>query len=332
MSISGKLKKMFTGLDISQEYLCVVREELEEMKVSLTLGSQPYSLEVTRTHVFLGYRPVIIALMVPQGSAGDERLECESIVGLHFGSGTFEINTTWQNIPADRKSVARLLLHKKNRKIISGIVVYFFEGAYGEHDFINRFHQGVNRLRESIRRKKPGNVNLPGNLYEQVRIAYAVPRIISVITVSNGTCMNMFPTDLHGSLDNCYLGSLRTGGKANDQVEQYRRIVISEVDSSWGREAYALGRNHMMDLESPGKFSLHREVSNQFRFPLPAAALRYRELIWKDSTDFGIHRIHLYEVASFHQVVNSLSTLAHVHQYYVQWRKNHGSSTRLIFR
>ena len=158
-------------------------------------------------------------------------------------------------------------------------------------------HQFINRQLQRLHSRQSTNVSLNDNLYDQVRIAYAIPRQISIVTVSDGSRINMFPTDLHGPIgENVYAGSLRIGGLANNQVETYKRIVISKVDASFYRESYALGKNHMAELQGVEEFSISPERSHVFDFPLPRAVVSYQELKHIDSLDYGIHRIHLYEV------------------------------------
>ncbi|MBK5277343.1 MAG: hypothetical protein JJE09_00620, partial [Bacteroidia bacterium] len=174
---------------------------------------------------------------------------------------------------------------------------------------------------------------LSGNLLDQVRIAYCIPRIISIITVSDGTLINMFPTDLHGAVgEKNYVSSLRKGGLANTQVEKYNKIVISDVDTSFCKQAYALGKNHMHEMTDINAFSTYVERSAKLKLPLPKSVLRYKELSRIDSFDHNIHRIHLYEVIHAQTIESGKSTLAHIHQYYAQWRLDQSFPTQMILR
>jgi hypothetical protein len=334
MALVSEVKRKITGLSIQQEYLCISLRDLSyPMRVFATVKKNTIFLEVTSTHLFLGYKPLVMALTFAHGSDKLRGFEAEKEVSLHFGQMNFEMNTAWQGHPADKRSIARLALRQTIKRVTGSVTIIFYEGILGEHVFISQAHQGLNNLLEKLRKRAQSNVSLPGNLYGQVRIAYSVPRIISVITVSDGKLVNMFPTDLHGSPDNViYASSLRIGGEANQQVELYQRVVISEVDPSWYREAYALGKNHRKKLKRMDSFRTHPQLSDQFHFPLPEGVVRYREMVRKDSIDMGIHRIHLYEINSFHTVVEERSTLAHVHQYYAQWRIDQGLKTDYLLR
>lgn len=235
--------------------------------------------------------------------------------------------------PENPTTLAELVLKKISEKIIGGEAVLLYEGTQGEHILLNSFHQWVNLQREKFRKQSSNNVSLPGNLIDQVRIAYSIPRTISIVTVGDNHLINMFPTDLHGPVgENLYAGSLRLGGLANDQIEKYRQIAISEVEPSFYKQAYALGKNHMRELQKESEFPLHSQRSKNFNFPLPHAIISYRELQKIDSIDYGIHRIHLYEVIHRQMVHDDKPSLAHIHQYYAQWRLDQGLHTAMLLR
>jgi flavin reductase (DIM6/NTAB) family NADH-FMN oxidoreductase RutF len=171
--------------------------------------------------------------------------------------------------------------------------------------------------------KKEGNVFLKNNLYKQVQIAYAVPRTISLITVTGSNLYNLFPTDLHGSIgDQFYSVSLRINGKACMQVEAAKRIVVSEMHSDAYKTAYSLGKNHMQELKARDNFPFSELVSAILKFPLPNLVLKYRELELIETFDHGIHKLFLFKIISHHAVSDEKATLTHIHNVYATWRHN----------
>ena len=332
MSITSQIKQLFTGIVIPQEYCCLELEALDApLKVILTTKEQSVVRDVTTSHLFLGYKPLIIGLQ--ETSADETCLADHSEFCLTFIQGNFKSDAKWKDFPTDRAAVATVILKKIQKSDFDGQSIYIFEGYLAKHRLLGTLHQFVNNLRERYRTRPKDNVGLPGNLLDQVRIAYSIPRKIRVITVSDGTLVNMFPTDLHGVIGRgYYVGSLRIGGKANAQVESLRRVVIAEVDASSYLEVYSMGRNHMMDLQNERRFMLHHKRSRIFNFPLPEWALRYREMIHIGSFDHGIHRVHFYRIVHNDELENSGPTLAHIHQYYAQWRMDQGLKTTLYLR
>jgi hypothetical protein len=334
MRIVRRLRKLITGLTVPQEYCCLGFENFQHpLSVFLTSGRVDCQMDVTTTHVFLGYKPLIIAIPFSVDDRSYEMLKDQPHICLSFGGSNFERNVQWHSFPSDKNSLAKIHLRKTDLKTVSGRVILFYEGQYGQHSFLDAVHQFVNRQRRKLLKDAPNNVALPGNLVDQVRIAYSVPRLVSIVTTSNGSLINMFPTDLHGTCgDDLYVSSLRIGGLATQQVEDNRSIVISDVDLSSYKESYNLGKNHMSTLRDEGLFSISSQRSETFNYPLPAKVLRYRELNQLTSFDHGIHRIHLYEIVNKKSIRENGQTLAHIHQYYAQWRTNHGLPTHLFYR
>ena len=328
LPFKSNLKKLLTGLSISQEYICLDLAK-HEYSLSVYLSALPTPTEVTACHLFLGYKPLIIGIPLSTGSEEYQALKSLDQIQL-----TFMTNETFQNVLGARPIVlAKLDLTRIAIKTLGDQVIQFYEGRYGQHAFLNFFNQLINRHRDNRRKSDAANINLIGNLYDQVRIAYSVPRIISVITVGEGELFNMFPTDLHGPAGKkFYISSLRIGGRANDQVENLKRVVISQVSASAYKQVYLLGKNHMQDLKPVANFSIDNERSETYKFPLPEGVTQYRELNRIDSFDHGIHRIHLYEVMNSKGLRDESSILAHIHQYYAQWRTDRHLPTQMLLR
>jgi flavin reductase (DIM6/NTAB) family NADH-FMN oxidoreductase RutF len=319
LTFRDQLKKHLTGLTIPQEYVCVDLQNFENPLSVFLLLRNHKSLNVTASHLFLGYKPLIIGLPFDINDVNYIEVQNQNKISLCFKD--------------DASSVAKLELTKIGEKTFGNEVIFFYAGELGTHSFLNPFHQWVNHLREKLRKQAPNNVSLPGNLGEQVRIAYSTPRIISIITTSDSNKMNMFPTDLHGAIGKkYYAGSLRKNGRANEQVEKYGQIVISEVEASFYKQAYTFGRNHMQELQPEDEFQLHTVRSKNFNFPLPSAVISYRELKRINSFDYGIHLIHLYEVVHEQVVQASKFHLAHIHQFYAQWRIDTKLKTNYLLR
>lgn len=322
--------KWLTGLSIPQEYVCLgLHDVAETLTILLTCREKEDSIDVTRQHVFLGYKPLLMAIVFTKA---EEPTFNRTEACLSFSNKKFVQDITWNGFPADKKSVAKLSLIKIDQRNLGDSKIVFYRGMEGQHFFVSPWNRRINSLLERWRRKPMGNVELNSNLYEQVRIAYSIPRLISMITVFDRNLMNLFPTDLHGIAGtDFYLGSLRIGGEACQQVEQYKRIVISEVDSSSYRSAYALGKQHMRPMANPMEFDLSEQVSESFNFPLPAKVGKYRELELVDHFDAGIHRIFIYKI--MHEfLVQDFNPLCHVHSYYAQWRNDQGLTTKYLLR
>jgi flavin reductase (DIM6/NTAB) family NADH-FMN oxidoreductase RutF len=173
---------------------------------------------------------------------------------------------------------------------------------------------------------------LKNDLYTQVQIAYSIPRKICLITVGENDRFNLFPTDLHGRIDDVYIISLRKDGKACQEVESAKKIVLSDINASAYKKVYALGKNHMQPLKEKSLFEWNAVCSKNFNLPLPKDVLSYRELELEQSFLHGIHKLLLFRMVSEEKVSLEPATLSHIHNCYATWRYKHRISSNLLLR
>ena len=125
--------------------------------------------------------------------------------------------------------------------------------------------------------------------------------------------------------------SLRKTGKANQQVKEHRKLVISEILTESYREAYSYGVNHTRDLKQLEKFSFSEDLSESLKLPLPTNNLKYLELEFVDDMAIGIHNLIFFKIIKSFKTDNS-NTLAHIHRDYAQWRINNNLQSELLIR
>jgi hypothetical protein len=324
MQLLQKLLQKLNGLHYTQEYLCLAKESFQDPLHAYLVHDEKVINDVTNLHLFTGYSPLIFTL-ASSSFNGDEPLT----IKIAFSQHSFQPNDFFKK----RDALAMLSLRLVKRQAIDGNGVCYYEGTKGEHHFLSFFHQFMISLNNRFYNKKAGNVFLRENLYKQVQIAYSIPRIISLITVADGNLYNLFPTDLHGPVnDRYYVSSLRRGGKAYTQVEHAGKIVISEVHSDIYKTVYTLGKNHMQELKSKENFFFSKSLSKVFSLPLPRCVLYYRELELIEAFDYGIHKFLLYKIVSAVPVNEAQSTLAHIHNSYATWRKRKGLAGNYLLR
>ncbi len=325
MKLLQKVLNKLNGLHYPQEYLCLAKESFQlPLHVYIAEG-RTIIKDITHFHLFTGYSPLVFAISFPV----EDRIELPASLEIVFSQRSFQQNETLEK----RDGVARLFLKLIKKQEANNITIFYYEGIKGEHRFVAPFHQSVIDLINKIYNKKEGNIFLAENLYRQVQIAYAVARIISLITVKTGDLYNLFPSDLHGAVnDQYYIVSLRHEGKACKQVETAGRIAISQMNCQAYKTVYSLGKNHMLELKSKDNFTFGNETSLLFQFPLPKSVLQYRELELSESFIHGIHKLLLFKIVSKQSVQNEPATLAHVHNCYATWRYNHGIQSNFLLR
>lgn len=314
-----KILHKINGLHYPQEYLCLNKNEFQPTLHVYLSENGCIIKDITNEHLFVGYSPLIIALDSYQSENAN----------VIFSDQSLSLNET----AAKNKIIAAISLKLIRTQKTADKTIAYYLGLHGRHHFINSFRQFILNFENRMTNKRPGNVYLEGNLYKQVQIAYAVPRIISLVTVSDGKQYNLFPTDLHGPIgDSFYVDSLRHGGKACEQVISSRKMLITEVDCQFYKTVYALGKNHTRDMQNRQEFPFSELNSEYFGLPVPQSALFYRELELIDHFDHGIHRIILFKIVFSRKLAERPSTLAHIHNVYATWRRNKGLLGNYLMR
>ena len=311
------------GLHYQQEYLCLAKEPFQNPIHAYFVSDGHVIKDITNEHLFTGYSPLIFTLI------SSDLKEPFSNIEMFFSQRSLQPNDLFKK----RDALAWLSLRLIQKQKIGDNEIYYYKGIRGQHHFLSFFHQYIIGLNNQVYNRKKENVFLNNALYKQVQIAYSIPRIISLITVGSGGLYNLFPTDLHGPVnEQYYVSSLRHGGKACKQVENAGRIVISQVHTDVYKMAYALGKNHMQELKPKENFFFSESLSSVFKLPLPKSLLSYRELELVGSFDHGIHKLLLYKIISSQVVSKDPSTLAHIHNCYATWRHRKGLPGNYLVR
>jgi len=325
MKLVKKILNILNGLHYPQEWLCLARELLQHPLHVYLANAKCIIKDITNKHVFAGYNPLIFALPAFTGIDLDEFAGIDVI----FSNTPLQPNTFFSS----KDTIASLRLRFIRKQSAGSNSIYYYEGIRGEHRFLSSFHQFIIGLNNKLYNRKTGNVFLQGNLYKQVQIAYAAPRTISLVTVSQKNLLNLFPSDLHGQVDEQhYIISLRHGGRACSQVEEAGKVLITQVHYNNYKTVYSLGKNHMQDLKEKENFPLSNSVSGIFQIPVPESALNYKELELKESFIHGIHRLLLFKIRSQLNINDIPATLAHIHNCYATWRYNKGLEGNYLLR
>lgn len=320
MKLAKKILNKFNGLHYPQDYLCLAKESFSEPLHVYIVSNRHIIKDITNEHLFTGYCPLVFAL---PGADYPASLQ------LIFSQSSLQPNESYSK----KDALASLELKRVKEQVTGNGRIYYYEGIHGTHCFLSSFQQFINSLYNRWYNKKPGNVFLHDNLFKQVLIAYAVPRVISLISISNNALFNLFPTDLHGQVDDeHYIISLRTGGKACEQVEAAGKLLLSQVHCNAYKTVYSLGKNHMQELKQKDNFPFSQTVSENFKWPLPEPAVSYLELASLDSFTHGIHKIMLFKIISQHQFIPQTNTLAHIHNAYASWRFKTGLPGNYLLR
>lgn len=325
-TLRAHARRILLGTDLHTEYVCLPLDAGTPFGVVLTDRGGGAPREVPH-HLFLGYRPLVVGIATDH--APDEA--CLTLSPAYGGGAT------WRGFPTCADAVARLHLRRLRTLEVGGHPLQLYTGERGWHRLLlthQRLTRAVLGRVDARRRPRRDNVDLPGNLHDQVRIAYAVPRSIEVAGVGTPDRGNLFPTDLHGPVgEEGYVISLRAGGHAGEQVERRGGLALSRVPASSARAVYGLGPNHMRPLRRLDPGQLRAAPGPCLGAPVPATAMRVRELETGAPVEVGVHRLVPARVVSDDRPDPAPGpTLAHVHVAAMTWAERQGIRPPVVAR
>lgn len=314
-------KKLLFGITLPQEYLCVQQNDfVKPLNVFAAANSSGDSFDISSHHLFIGYKPLVLA--VDKKYLKETTINLKNILHLSFRS-------------EEKNELASLEVKFVHEVKVNSASCLLFEAVKGEHSFSRSFHKLFSSIYYRYTADKKKNIFLPGNLYDQVKIAYSIPRLIYTASVGSNGLYNVFPTDLSGQIGGeNFIISLRTKCKANEQIENSGKCMVAKIDADYFAEVYSIGRNHMRELSNVNELGikLREESSAILNLPIPLGTLQYFELEKFDKFEVGIHTIHFFKIISSVQLSDSQKFLMHIHRDYAEWRIRNGINTNYLIR
>jgi hypothetical protein len=300
--VKSLLKKLLLGIEHPQEYICAGADDVENVLNSYVLAGDK-KIAAGKDLLFLGYSPLIMSLETSEEISNREIIFC---------------------LENKDRILAKIVLEIQEKFLLEGKFLFLLKGKSSEQKFETGFHQFMLRLYDRFRPKHNFNIDLDPQLYNQVKIAYSLPREIKLITLGKENQWNIFPTDLHGFFGKeHYIISLRHDKKACAQVEENGMLALWSISKNYAQQAYALGKNHSQELSSSTEFFTENK-SLVLHLPEPKGAISCMELkLEKVIGDYGIHRLLLFKIISGNKDENP-ERLVHLHRSYVQWHLKNG--------
>jgi len=315
------INKIFFGTTLPQEFLCLNLNGFDKpLRMVIKSSASGEVLDVTDHHLLNGYKPLIIS--IKGDIIGQEILDRDNSISVSFKND-------------ENNELANLELKLREKINVESSSLFIFEGLICKHFFNSNFQKILNDIKYRLNAKKKNNIYLAGNLYDQVKIGYSIPRKIYLVTVGSENRFNIFPSDLSGTLDGTtFILSLRTGGKANEQIEKYRRCIVSVMSADSFREVYNAGKNHMKELidTSNIELKLRNDRSTELKLPIPIGCIHYFELESVSKYVLGIHTLHFLKIINSVHLSENNSILAHIHREYAEWRIRKGIQTNYYYR
>jgi flavin reductase (DIM6/NTAB) family NADH-FMN oxidoreductase RutF len=171
---------------------------------------------------------------------------------------------------------------------------------------------------------KPGNFYMSPAAIHQTMVFYMCPRPVVAVSVENADHRNMFPMDLIGPLGaDKFMLALRSTSPSIDAMVASGRVALADFRAQDVQLAYMLGAHHKRSMADWTELPFATRHSHLFGLPVPAQALRVRELEIVGSDVVGSHRLFSGRILS-EELRDAGAQLCHVPGIYQHFRQRLG--------
>lgn len=211
---------------------------------------------------------------------------------------------------------------------VAGAHIGLFAIKSGAHRCLPWPYRTWNRQLQAraMRKQKRNSQNLwmPPEAAEQLMVFYICPRPVVLVSVEAEGHSNIFPMDLIGTVEpGLFTLALRSTSVSIPTLRTGRQAALSSAAASDRALVYRLGAHHKEPvvnwLELP--FALGR--SSRLSLPVPADALRVRELAIVDYREIGSHTFFAARVLT-DQPGPIREQLHHTSGFHQDFRARHG--------
>jgi flavin reductase (DIM6/NTAB) family NADH-FMN oxidoreductase RutF len=256
--------------------------------IHVRLVTAAHDFDVTANNVVAALKPLTISI----GLDAQMRSAVESASELEL-----------QFVDRDRRQlIGTLRLRHTEFWNTAETLLGLFEVSRGTHrcaPWPRRVWDSWMYRRAAAKNTRPDSLALGPSAVEQTLIFYICPRPVFLVSVDDGQHSNVFPMDLVGPIaPDRFTLALRNSSPSVETIKSGRKVALSGIAATDVEIAYQLGAHHKkvkIDCDSlPFKVSRSRE----FSLPIPATALRVREVEILDFRSMGSHTLFVGRVVS----------------------------------
>jgi len=171
------------------------------------------------------------------------------------------------------------------------------------------------------RRVQDSDVPITAREVHAMIVFYVCPRPVVLVSVADGGMGNVFPMNLMGPIGNGYFAfALNSTRAAAPLVERTGRVALSSVPVEQASLAYQLGGNHKKPCIDWNQLPFPTRISTAIGVPVPAFALRVREMQVEATRKMGSHTLFVARTIRDERWADGIQFFV-VHGMYQAWRQ-----------
>jgi flavin reductase (DIM6/NTAB) family NADH-FMN oxidoreductase RutF len=256
--------------------------------IQVRLVTAAHDFDVTANNVVAALKPLTISIGLDARMRS--AVECASEPELQF-------------VDRDRQQlIGTLRLRHARFWNTAETLLGLFEVSQGTHrcaPWPRRVWDSWMYRRAAAKNTRPDSLALDPSAVEQTLIFYICPRPVFLVSVDDGQHSNVFPMDLVGPIaPDRFTLALRNSSPSVETIKKGRKVALSGIAATDVQIAYQLGAHHKKEKIDCDSLPFNVSRSLKFSLPVPATALRIRELEILDFQSIGSHTLFVGQVVS----------------------------------
>jgi len=300
-------KILFGDAPLPQEFTLGLKQPQTDIAVWLDgAGTSP---DVTDRYSIACAAPLTFCIGFDKGQSPGEK--CRDHLSLKF----------WER--GSEQVLGEIGFRFKDRFSLTESDFMLFEPKTSSNHCLSKTHLLAHYLLFAYRQWRKDNtkgVHLSFLERRAMMVQFIRPHPVMLVSVGNRENGNIFPMNLLGDLGNGYFGlALRTERVAGGLVERFGRVALSSMPLSEGAVAYQLAHNHSAESFDWSKLPFPTRTSAIFGIPVPAFALRIKEVEIKAVRVVGSHSFFAGRIVHDEELSDGLA-FGSIHGFYQSWR------------
>lgn len=302
------------------QYVATGRTEPQQ-EIEAWLCGLGEPIDVTRNNVVASLRPLMIGVMFESNCT-------QPVEGNDLRLCFYERNRSRNSLGEIRLRLARKIALPSHRFCL-------FRPVSCRNHCLDPLSLRLYYLYESWRcrkqqRKNPYNFWMEPQHLRCLFTFYICPRPVVLVSVEHEGSSNIFPMDLIGSTDSPWFSmALRSTSPAVGLMQASKRMALASIPLTYKSLAYDLGKHHKERSIDVRALPFETVRSPLFGLPIPAAALKIREVRVREYHEIGSHMLFITSIVNeteYRPATNGVSQLPmfHIHGTYSQYLRSIG--------
>jgi flavin reductase (DIM6/NTAB) family NADH-FMN oxidoreductase RutF len=281
-----------------------------QTEITVWLHGMGAPIDVTCRHSTACSAPFVICIAFDEGrSPGDQEIR--------------RLSLKYCERSGQKRLLGEIGLKLATSSSVTGMKLFFFEARSSGNYCLPRIRLYAHYLLESYssrRRVNTSGVEMSFLERRAAMVTFIRPHPVFLGSINDEHGGNIFPMNIMGELGNGRVGfGLKDSRMPAHLIERTGRLALSSVPVAQSPLVFQLAANHFKESIEWDRLTFPTKESVTFSIPVPAFALRVREMEVEKIYKIGSHTFFVAKIIS-DEVFGNGEELCAIHGFYQAWR------------